>query len=91
MRYRDPAAGAAHLTTQLEAGLDSLLAGELHPAFVIADTNWGDGSEKFVQVVAPDPVTGEARLWQKSTTTGKMTPMDDDWVSDGWSVQKEPA
>ena len=44
-------------------------------AFVIADTSWGDGSEKFVQVVAPDPVTGEARLWQKSTTTGKMTPI----------------
>ncbi len=70
------------------AKVDALLIKELYPEFVIADTNWGDGEERIVHVVAPDPMTGEPKLWEKREPGGTMEPADDDWINGNWAATK---
>ena len=73
------------------AKVDALLIkGAVPPEFVIADTNWGDdtGEERIVHIVAPDPMTGEPKLWEKREPGGSMEPADDDWINGNWAATK---
>jgi hypothetical protein len=54
------------------------------PQVRIADTNWGDASSHTFFVVAPDPRSGELRLWKQTDPGGDMTPMGDDWLYTSW-------
>lgn len=54
------------------------------PIVRIADTNWGDSEEHTFFVVAPDPRSGELRLWQQTDPGGQMKPMNDDWLYTKW-------
>ncbi|MBE1283393.1 MAG: hypothetical protein GJ676_08765 [Rhodobacteraceae bacterium] len=58
------------------------------PEFIVADSNWGDGSDHYYFVIAPDPLTGEARMWQKSVTGGQLWPMGDKWLNTKWVVDQ---
>lgn len=54
------------------------------PVVRIADTNWGDATSHTFFVVAPDPRSGELRLWQQTDPGGDMYPMGDDWLYTSW-------
>lgn len=54
------------------------------PTFTIADTNWGDGEQTKNFVVAPDPITGEPRLWEQILPDGTLTLTGDDWEDAQW-------
>jgi hypothetical protein len=69
----------------LKTKIDSILIKELYTEFVLADTNWGDGKEKQLHVVAPNPKTGEPQLWRKLMPEGKMEPMGEEWLKGNWS------
>ena len=58
------------------------------PEFVVADSNWGDETEHRYFVIAPDPLTGEPRMWQKSVTDGSLWPMEDKWLAANWTVDQ---
>jgi hypothetical protein len=69
-----------------ENGAKSLLMRDLDaPEFVIADTNWGGPLNKTLFVIAPDPSTGEPRMWQKTIPPGSMAPAGRQWVDDEWA------
>ncbi|MEO0402589.1 MAG: hypothetical protein AAF214_09470, partial [Pseudomonadota bacterium] len=81
----------------VKADYDSYLTGKLQdtlirelgaPEFVVADSNWGDAKDHNLFVIAPDPLTGEPRMWQKSILTGSMNMMDDDWLKAEWQVEE---
>ena len=60
------------------------------PVFTIADSNWGDANEDIFFVIAPDPVTGEATMYQQTQPGGDLWPLGDDWVNTSWhSIEKE--
>lgn len=62
-----------------------MMAAELGaPEFVIADSNWGSERDKTLFVIAPDPLTGEPRMWQKSAVNGGLYPMDNKWLDTNW-------
>ena len=54
------------------------------PDVVIADTNWGGNGDQKYFVVAPSPVTGELKLWEKEMPSGKLTPAHADWANGQW-------
>jgi hypothetical protein len=56
------------------------------PQFVVADSNWGDARSHTVFVVAPDPTTGEAKLWQRTDPPGSLWPMDKGWLNTHWDT-----
>lgn len=56
--------------------------------FVIADTNWGGEESHTFFVVAPDPFSGEPKMWQKTVPPGSMRPAGRDWVDREWTVIK---
>ena len=67
--------------------LTGFLAGDLGaPQFVIADSNWGDESNHKLFVIAPDPLTGEPKLWEKDAIGGDVLPMKDEWLEKKWSA-----
>ncbi|MEM9145731.1 MAG: hypothetical protein AAGC57_05990 [Pseudomonadota bacterium] len=55
-----------------------------HPQFVIADTNWGTGENHTYFVIAPDPVTGEAKMWKRTDPPGRLSEMDEKWLDTQW-------
>ncbi|MEX0364774.1 MAG: hypothetical protein AB3N22_01810, partial [Ruegeria sp.] len=58
------------------------------PEFVVADSNWGDESNHYLFVIAPDPLTGEVCMWQKSVIGGRMIRMEDKWLDARWDVSQ---
>lgn len=54
------------------------------PTFTFADSNWGDGTKDVNFVVAPNPVTGEAMLYQQDIPSGRLYPMGEDWIDTQW-------
>ncbi len=56
------------------------------PEIVIADSNWGDSEDHTFFVVAPDPVSGQPVLWQKTEPPGSMRILDPKWIDDKWAV-----
>lgn len=58
------------------------------PEFVVADPNWGDEADHRQFVIAPDPITGEVRLWQKTVMSGELYPMDDKWLQANWRLDQ---
>ena len=57
------------------------------PEFVVADPNWGSEGDHNLFVIAPDPLTGEPKLWQKSVMSGGLWPLGDDWLKANWRVE----
>ena len=39
-------------------------------------------------VIAPDPLTGEPRMWMKSVVGGKMSKVDEKWLTSDWYVDQ---
>ncbi len=77
----------ARIERQALDGAAARLAVELGtPTAVIADSNWGDAQAAWEMVVAPDPTTGEARLWLRARPTGAMRPLGRDWLDCGWHI-----
>lgn len=56
------------------------------PQFVIADTNWGDGKTRTFFVVAPDPATGEPRMFKREEPPVTLQPVEDKWVNAEWAT-----
>lgn len=56
------------------------------PQFVIADTNWGDGQTRTFFVVAPDPATGEPRMFKRQEPPVTLQPVEDKWVNAEWAT-----
>ena len=56
------------------------------PQIVLADTNWGDAESHTFFVVAPDPISGEPMLWQKSDPPGSMSQLGGDWLQASWGL-----
>jgi hypothetical protein len=54
------------------------------PEFVVADTNWGDATQRQLFVIAPDPTTGQPQMWRKDDPDGTLAPLGDDWVEAPW-------
>ncbi|HVY16430.1 MAG TPA: hypothetical protein VHB27_14485 [Rhodopila sp.] len=70
---------------QTENGVKSNLMRDMAaPEFVIADTNWGSGLNHTFFVIAPDPTTGEPKLWEKTDPPGSMAPAGKKWVDTQW-------
>jgi hypothetical protein len=55
------------------------------PVFTIADTNWGDATHTVNFVMAPDPVSGEPRMWKQYLPAGDMVMMSDKYTDRGWA------
>jgi len=58
------------------------------PEFVIADTNWGNSESHTFFVIAPDPTTGEPRMWEKAVPPGTLSAPGRDWVDAEWTRVK---
>ncbi|WP_386628760.1 hypothetical protein [Sulfitobacter geojensis] len=56
--------------------------------FVIADTNWGDATNHIFFVIAPDPISGDAALFEKTIPPGSLKPSDRDWTDAKWTAMK---
>jgi len=68
-----------------KTAVTTMMAAEMGvPEFVIADSNWGSEADKALFVIAPDPLTGEPRMWVKWAVSGTMSPMDDKWLKTNW-------
>lgn len=65
---------------------DRLIADFKLPHIVLADTNWGSPEGHVFFALAPDPLSGEPRLFRKIDPPGKLTPMDNDenWLAAKW-------
>ncbi|MEL6466558.1 MAG: hypothetical protein AAFQ58_16450 [Pseudomonadota bacterium] len=71
-----------------ERAMGAALVEELGaPTVVIADSNWGDANDHNNFVIAPDPVSGDLKLFSQSVLTGELQMMGDDWLKADW--QKE--
>jgi hypothetical protein len=90
------AAALSAKKSELKTGQDELfkniatrtMAEELGvPEFVVADPNWGSEGDHNLFVIAPDPLTGEPRMWQKSVMGGGLWPLGDDWLKANWRVE----
>ena len=46
----------------------------------------GDSEDHTFFVVAPDPVSGQPVLWQKTEPPGSMRILDPKWIDDKWAV-----
>ena len=56
------------------------------PQIVLADTNWGDAESHVFFVVAPDPISGEPMIWQKTDPPGSMRQLGSDWLQTDWGL-----
>lgn len=56
------------------------------PQFVLADTNWGSGQSHIFFVIAPDPTTGEAAMFQRTDPPGTLSPVKKEWVDAAWAM-----
>jgi hypothetical protein len=56
------------------------------PQIVLADTNWGDAETHTFFVVAPDPISGEPMMWEKTDPPGSMEKLDGDWLQASWGL-----
>lgn len=73
----------------LKADLDAALLKEFPPPeVVIADTNWGGPEGQVFFVMAPDPGTGDLKIWKKTMPGGKMTPAGKNWADAKWDTVK---
>ncbi len=84
-RDKKAAQDASAFKKGVAAGVTSKMIGATGaPVFTIADTNWGDAKSKKNFVVAPDPRTGEPRLWEHILPDNKFLPASDDWEKGKW-------
>ncbi len=75
----------SNLSENAEKKMDKMLLKEFKPPeVVIADSNWGGPDSQIYFVVAPDPKTGELRMYEKDGFSGEMTPIGDNWVDATW-------
>ena len=70
------------------AQIDALLIKELYAEFAFGDTNWGSSADRELHVVAPNPKTGEPKLWKKEEFSGQLMPVRDDFVNGNWKAIK---
>ena len=56
------------------------------PQIVLADTNWGSAESHTFFVIAPDPVSGEPMMWQKTDPPGKMRKLGGKWLQASWGL-----
>lgn len=85
--YTDPAAAGQWFKNKAESDAKSDMMKDLGaPEFVIADTNWGSAKDHTFFVIAPDPTTGEAKLWQKTIPPGSLRAADEDWAKAEWAA-----
>ena len=54
------------------------------PHVVIADTNWGDHDSSTEFAIAPDPLTGELRMYARDPLSGSMRLQGENWETAGW-------
>ncbi len=54
------------------------------PEVVVADTNWGGDDSHVYFVIAPDPASGELKMWRKDKFSGEMSPAGDNWINSTW-------
>ncbi|MFQ5622302.1 MAG: hypothetical protein ACE5FS_02800, partial [Paracoccaceae bacterium] len=74
------------VSTWVSGGIDQMLVAEFNPPeVVIADTNWGGPEDQKYFVIAPDPSTGELRMWEKGAFSGSMTPKGQNWIDGNWT------
>jgi hypothetical protein len=73
------------LDAAAEAEFDKMLMKEFKPPeVVVADSNWGGPDNQILFVIAPDPKTGDLRMFEKDAFSGEMTPIKDNWVDATW-------
>jgi len=58
------------------------------PQIVLADTNWGDAESHTFFVVAPDPISGEPMMWEKTDPPGSMRKLGGDWLQTEWAFMQ---
>ncbi len=56
------------------------------PKFTVADSNWGDGRNNVYFVIATNPLTGEAAMYQRTDPPGTMRQMGGSWLEKAWNV-----
>lgn len=56
--------------------------------FVIADSNWGSSTDHTFFVIAPDPISGEMAMFEKTVPPGSLRPSDRDWTDAKWAAIK---
>jgi hypothetical protein len=61
------------------------------PSVDFADTNWGGPEDQIRFALAPDPASGELKVWKKNTFTGALSPAGDNWADAKWSMTKAKA
>ncbi|MEM1428886.1 MAG: hypothetical protein AAGG09_05465 [Pseudomonadota bacterium] len=54
------------------------------PTFTIADSNWGSPEGRTEFIVAPDPVSGEPRVYRRELPSGEMRLAGDSWEDAQW-------
>ncbi len=73
----------------LNGATDSKFMKELAPPeVVVADSNWGGPDGQVYFVAAPDPATGDLKMWKKEMPGGKMTPLGKNWEDAMWDTVK---
>ena len=86
LSYPDPAGAAAYFKDSATLDAENAARQEMGaPEFVIADSNWGSSETHTYFVIAPDLVTGEPTLYQKTVPPGDLTPASDDWSRREWA------
>jgi hypothetical protein len=58
------------------------------PEVVVADSNWGGPEGQIYFVAAPDPVSGDLKMWKKDMPGGKLTPLGKNWEDAKWDTVK---
>ncbi|MCX7559755.1 hypothetical protein OS190_09265 [Sulfitobacter sp. F26204] len=66
----------------------AIIQDEGAPEFVIADSNWGSSTSHTFFVVAPDPISGEMAMFEKTIPPGSLRPSDRDWTDAKWAAIK---
>jgi hypothetical protein len=70
---------------QIKASVDTALVNSMDmPEIVVADSNWGGPEGQILFVVAPDPSTGDLKMWKKDKFSGKLTPLGKNWEDANW-------
>ncbi len=78
---------------QVKNLVEGFVAEELYgeSQFVLADTNWGDGTEKYLHVIAPDPKTGEPKFYRKGMYGGDLLEQEANWLDKKWEYTMDVA
>lgn len=77
------------LQARSEGWVEDSLRANLIPEFdlphvVVADTNWGDHDSSTEFAIAPDPLTGELRMYARDPISGEMQLQGENWETAGW-------